>query len=77
MSAVLREIDQALVSYATQHQARPVAVYLGERKLTQLILDVALLGEQPALSTSAGRPVAYRNLDLLRDEVNVDGVRVI
>jgi hypothetical protein len=77
MSAVLREIDQALAGYTTQHRARPVAVYLGERKLTQLILDIAVLGELPALSTAEGRPLAYRNLDLLRDEVNVDGVRVI
>ncbi len=77
MSTVLREIDQALASYAAQHHARPVVVYLGERKLTQLILEVAQLSEQPALSTSAGRPVAYRNLDILCDEVNVDGIRVI
>ena len=77
MSAVLQEIDQALAGYARQHQARPVAVYLGERKLTQLILDIALLGKLPELSTAEGRPLAYRNLDLLRDEVNVDGVRVI
>ena len=77
MGAVLQEIDQALAGYATQHQAHPVAVYLGERKLTQLILDIALLGELPALSTAEGRPLAYRNLDLLRDEVNVDSVRVI
>jgi hypothetical protein len=77
MSAVLREIDHALVGYAAQHPTRPVAVYLGERKFTQLILDIALLGELPALSTAEGRPLAYRNLDLLRDEVNVDGLRVI
>lgn len=77
MSVILLEIDQALADYATQNRARPVAVYLGERKLTQLILDIALLGELPALSTAEGRPLAYRNLDLLRDEVNVDGVRVI
>ena len=77
MSSILQEIDQALAGYAAQHQARPVAVYLGERKLTQLTLDVALLGAPPALSTAAGRPLAYRNLDLLRDEVNVDDVRVI
>ncbi|MFD1874632.1 hypothetical protein [Hymenobacter bucti] len=77
MSAVLHEIDQALAAYATQHHARPVAVYLGERKLTQLILDIALVGELPALSTAEGRPVAYRSLDLLRDEVNVNGIRVI
>ena len=77
MSAVLQEIDQALVGFAAQHRARPVAVYLGVRKLTQLILDVAMLGAPPTLSTAEGRPLAYRNLDLLRDEVNVDEVRVI
>ena len=77
MSTVLTEIDQVLAGYANRHSARPVAVYLGERKLTQLILDIAVLGELPALSTAEGRPLAYRNLDLLRDEVNVDGVRVI
>ena len=77
MSVILQEIDHALAGYATQHRARPVAVYLGERKMTQLTLDVALLGAPPALSTADGRPLAYRNLDLLRDEVNVDGVRVI
>ncbi len=77
MSSILQEIDQALVGYATQHQARPVAVYLGERKLTRLTLDIAQLGALPTLSTGEGRPLAYRNLDLLRDEVNVDGGRVI
>jgi len=77
MSAVLQEIDQALAGYVARHQVRPVAVYLGERKLTQLILDVARLGAPPTLSTAEGRPLAYRNLDLLRDEVNVDSVRVI
>ena len=77
MSPVLLEIDQALAGYQARHQARPVAVYLGERKFTQLILDVAQLGTLPALSTAAGRPLAYRNLELLRDEVNVDGLRVI
>jgi hypothetical protein len=77
MSAILLEIDRALAGYETQHRARPVAVYLGERKFTQLILDVAQLGDQPALSTAAGRPLTYRNLELLRDEVDVNGVRVI
>ncbi|QKG56889.1 hypothetical protein GKZ68_09775 [Hymenobacter sp. BRD128] len=77
MSAVLQEIDQALAGYQARHQARPVAVYLGERKLTQLILDVAQLGAPPALSTDAGRPRTYRNLELLRDEVNVDALRII
>ena len=77
MSTILTEIDQALAGYAAHHRARPVAVYLGERKFTQLILDVALEGPPPTLRTNAGRPLAYRNLELLRDEVNVDEVRVI
>lgn len=77
MSQVLLEIDQALTAYEAQHRGRPVAVYLGERKFTQLTLDVALLGGPPALSTADGRPLTYRNLELLRDEVNVDGLRVI
>ncbi len=77
MSAVLLEIDQALASYGAHHQARPVAVYLGVRKFTQLTLDIAALGTLPGLSTAAGRPLTYRNLELLRDEVNVDEIRVI
>ena len=77
MSPVLLEIDQALAAYQARHQRRPVAVYLGERKLTQLTLDVARLGPLPALSTDAGRPLTYRNLELLRDEVAVDALRVI
>ena len=77
MSAVLTEIDQALAGYTASHRSRPVAVYLGERKFTQLILDAVRQGALPDLRTDAGRPLAYRNLDLLRDEVNVDAVRVI
>jgi hypothetical protein len=77
MSSIVTEIDQALTGYAARHQARPVAVYLGERKYTQLILDVAREGPPPGLSTDAGRPLSYRNLELLRDEVNVDALRVI
>ncbi|WP_223650200.1 hypothetical protein [Hymenobacter psoromatis] len=77
MSTVLLEIDQALAGYQAHSQARPVAVYLGIRKFTQLILDVAQLGAPPTLSTDAGRPRTYRNLELLRDEVNVDALRVI
>ena len=53
-----------------------MAIYLGERKLTQLTLDAARAALAD-LSNDAGRPLAYRNLELLRDEVNVDGVRVI
>ncbi len=77
MSPVLLEIDQALAGYQARHQARPVAVYLGERKFTQLVLDVALLGAPATLSTDTGRPLTYHNLELLRDEVDVDGLRVI
>lgn len=75
-STVLSEIDQALAAYATARQSRPVAIYLGERKLTQLTLDAAR-ASLPNLSTDAGRPRTYRNLELLRDEVNLDGLRVI
>ena len=77
MSRILLEIDQALADYEAWHHARPVAVYLGERKFTQLILDVAQLETPPTLRTAAGRPLTYRGLELLRDEVNVDGLRVI
>ncbi len=77
MSTVLREIDEALADFQRRHQARPVAVYLGERKFTQLILDVALRGAPPTLSTDAGRPRTYRSLELLRDEVHVDALRII
>ena len=77
MSSILLEIDQALASYAAQHRGHPVAVYLGERKFTQLVLDVALLGAPADLSTDAGRPRTYRNLELLRDEVHVDALRII
>ena len=75
MSTILAEIDQALATHDAT-RGRPVAIYLGERKLTQLTLDAArdLL---PDLSTDDGRPRTYRNLELLRDEVNVDEVRVI
>ena len=75
MSTILTEIDRALATYDGQ-LGRPVAIYLGERKLTQLTLDAAR-APLPDLSTDAGRPLAYRNLELLRDEVDVDGMRVI
>ena len=75
MSIVLAEIDHALAAYDVR-LGRPVAIYLGERKLTQLTLDAAREA-LPDLSTDAGRPLAYRHLELLRDEVNVDSVRVI
>ena len=77
MSVVLTEIDQALAAFRARHAARPVAVYLGERKFTQLVLDVAQHGAPPTLSTDAGRPLSYRNLELLRDEVNVDDLRIL
>ncbi len=75
MSTILAEIDRALAGHNPSF-GRPVAIYLGERKLTQLTLDVAR-SPLPDLSTDAGRPLTYRNLELLRDEVHVDGVRVI
>ena len=75
MSVILTEIDRALAVHDAQ-LGRPVAIYLGERKLTQLTLDAART-TLPDLSTDAGRPLAYRNLELLRDEVDVDGMRLI
>lgn len=75
MSTVLAEIDRALAAHDAR-RGRPVAIYLGAHKLTQLTLDAAYAA-LPALSTDAGRPLAYRNLDLLRDELNADGLRVI
>ncbi len=74
-SPVLAEIDQAL-AVRDARLGRPMAIYLGERKLTQLTLDAARTA-LPELSTDAGRPRSYRNLELLRDEVNLDAVRVI
>jgi hypothetical protein len=75
MSTILAEIDHALAAHDAR-LGRPVAIYLGERKLTQLTLDAAREA-LPELSTDAGRPLAYRHLELLRDEFNLDGVRVI
>jgi hypothetical protein len=74
-SPVLTEIDQALATHDAR-LGRPMAIYLGERKLTQLTLDAARAA-LPDLSTDAGRPRTYRNLELLRDDVNLDAVRVI
>ena len=74
-SPILAEIDQALAIHDAR-LGRPMAIYLGERKLTQLTLDAAR-AVLPDLSTDAGRPRTYRNLELLRDEVNLDAVRVI
>jgi hypothetical protein len=74
-SSILAEIDQALATHDAR-LGRPVAIYLGERKLTQLTLDAARVA-LPELSTDAGRPRSYRSLELLRDEVNLDAVRVI
>jgi hypothetical protein len=75
MSSILAEIDRALASHDPR-LGRPVAIYLGVRKLTQLILDAAA-EPLPELSTDHGRPRAYRNLDLLRDEVDVDAIKII
>jgi hypothetical protein len=75
MSAILTEIDAALAAHDAR-RGRPVAIYLGERKLTQLTLDAARAA-LPRLVTDAGRPLAYQGLDLLRDEIHVDVVRVV
>ena len=76
MSSILAEIDQALAAYDA-HRGRPVAIYLGERQFTRLTLDAATAIQRPELLTDAGRPLTYRGLELLRDEVNVDALRVI
>ncbi|KUG08434.1 hypothetical protein [Solirubrum puertoriconensis] len=76
-SVILEEIDQALAHYNTE-QGRPVAIELGERKYTQLVLDVAgLHADGGDLTTNTGRPLAYKGLEILRDDVHVDRVRVI
>ena len=78
MSSILVEIDAALAAHDTARRGRPVAVYLGERKLTQLTLDAARAElPLPGLTTDHGRPLAYHGLDLLRDEVDVEAVRAI
>ncbi|WP_324677280.1 hypothetical protein [Hymenobacter sp. GOD-10R] len=77
MSKILEEIDHALATYDVSH-GRPVAIELGERKYTQLVLDVAHLHSAGGeLTTNTGRPLAYRGLEILRDDINVDQVRVI
>lgn len=76
MSSILTEIDQALAAYDGRH-GRPVAIYLGERQFTRLTLDAATASRPPELLTDAGRPLTYRGLELLRDDVNVDALRVI
>ncbi|WP_426060117.1 hypothetical protein [Hymenobacter sp. B1770] len=75
MSIILAEIDHALADH-NGRLGRPVAIYLGERKFTQLTLDAARAA-LPDLSTASGRPLSYRNLELLRDEIDVNGLRVI
>lgn len=77
MSSVLEEINQALAAFDPAW-GRPVAIELGERKYTQLTLDVAhqhAAGGELTLNT--GRPLAYKGLEILRDEVHVDRVRVL
>lgn len=77
MSKILAEIDQALAVFDST-QGRPVAIELGERKYTQLILDVAYLhADGGELTHNTGRPLAYKGLEILRDDVHMDRVRVI
>ena len=75
MNPILAEIDRALAAHDPR-RGRPVAIYLGAHKLTQLTLDAARAA-LPGLSTDAGRPLAYRHLDLLRDEVDLDALKII
>ncbi|GAA4013024.1 hypothetical protein GCM10022408_27370 [Hymenobacter fastidiosus] len=77
MSKILEEMDRALVAFDSG-RGRPVAIELGERKYTQLVLDVAHQhGAGGELTTNTGRPLAYKGLEILRDDRNVDRVRVI
>ena len=76
MSSIIAEIDQALATYDAR-RGRPVAIYLGERHFTRLTLDAASPARPPELLTDAGRPLADRGLDLLRDEIRVDDIRII
>jgi hypothetical protein len=77
MSIILAEIDHALAAFDST-QGRPVAIELGERKYTQLILDVAHLHAAAGdLTHNTGRPLAYRGLEILRDDIHLDQVRVI
>ena len=77
MSTILKEIDAALLAFDA-HRGRPVAIELGERKYTQLTLDVAHLhADGGDLTHNTGRPLAYRGLEILRDDTNRDLVRVI
>lgn len=77
MSTILEEIDQALAVYDVR-QGRPIAIELGERKYAQLALDVAhLYRDGGDLSAGTGRPLAYKGLEILRDDVHADIVRVI
>ncbi|SNR61727.1 MULTISPECIES: hypothetical protein [Hymenobacter] len=77
MSKILEEIDQALTAFDSS-RGRPVAIELGERKYTQLVLDVAYLhADGGDLTHNTGRPLAYRGLEILRDDTHRDRVRVI
>jgi hypothetical protein len=77
MSKILEEIDFAIAVFDNS-RGRPVAIELGELKYTQLVLDVAHLHRAGGeLTTNTGRPLAYKGLEILRDDLHVDRVRVI
>lgn len=77
MSIILEEINQALAAFDAS-QGRPMAIELGERKYTQLILEVAHLHSAGGeLTHNTGRPLAYKGLEILRDDIHVDRVRVM
>ncbi|AIZ64253.1 hypothetical protein PK28_12170 [Hymenobacter sp. DG25B] len=77
MSTILEEIDRAMAAFDS-NLGRPIAIELGERKYTQLVLDVAYLHRDGGeLTTNTGRPLAYKGLEILRDELNMDRVQVI
>ncbi len=78
MSTILAEINQALAAFAATQNRRPVAIELGERKYTQLVLDVAYLhADGGELTHNTGRPLAYKGLEILRSEVDANRVRIL
>ena len=77
MSKILAEIDHAIAAFDPS-RGRPVAIELGELKYTQLVLDVAHLHQAGGeLTMNTGRPLAYKGLEILRDDRHVDRVRII
>lgn len=79
MSTVLRALDEALTHWRTTHPGHsPVAIRLGERLLTQLLLDIAAApAPLPHLETERGRPTFYHDVEILPDDRVLDEVIVV